>query len=178
MFLLHNFVTSLIAIEYSGTIGFCVLITTLYRYLSPDGLMPTSLCILIGNVDASAFPTLVAILYTLLHSVSVITIPLINVMLIIEIKKSDKIMQHMRALGQKKYSLPIWKIISESVCNIIFWLSSMVLLLVTFLWKEYPFSILIWMVIFFLSYNVILNPFILVLYKELNEYLKKIISYT
>ena len=143
---------------------FIVLITSVllfsYRFTSATGLLPNGLCLLIGHVDKSVIPVTINILTILTQMTSVCSLPIIYLKLHFTLRKHKEDIAIMNSSTTKKSGVN--KAMFVSLTNIIGWLPSGILLLLTMMWKEYPFVILIWVTTLVLPVNALLNPWIFV----------------
>ncbi len=156
------------ALGFTVIVALSVCLVGIYRHLSKDNLMPTGLCLLVGYIDTSLIPTLVTWLGIFSQGIPIITIPVINIFLIIEKQKSDK--RVMMAFGKKRTSHGMVKRLAlASLSNLLCWIASTILLLLTVSWPKYPYPVLVWTIIIALPLNTLINPFILVLSKEIRK---------
>ncbi len=169
-----QFIMNVIICSYIITVGLAVSFVSLYRIFSVDKLMPTGLCLLIGNIDVSAIPTLVTWLNIYSQGVPIITIPLLNCLLIYEKNKFDKKSKDLIASGKRK-SLHgiVFRLVVASISNLLCWVASTFLLLLTVILPNYPYEILVLTVIIAFPLNSLINPFVLILSQEIAKYFKR-----
>ncbi len=177
---LHSYYLQKNFIIWHQILGFAIIVPmslgliVLYWFLSKDGLMPTGLCLLVGNIDKSLIPTILTWLNILCQGVPIITIPIINGLLIVEKTKADKGAMAIIALGQQRamHGMTARFFIASST-NLLGWIASTTLLLQTLFWHEYPYHVLVLTVIIALPLNSLLNPFVLVFSTDLVKWFKK-----
>ncbi len=153
----------------------CVMSVTtmlLYRFLSDSKILPTGLCFLLGNIDTSIIPLLVSILILVLQMASTLLLPILYLLLHIEQKTANLLVKSTSSKsGNRKTSVFI------SLTNLICWIPCCIILIITFVWREYPFSVLIWATSIVLPMNAILNPFSLVYWKHMRKVARMGLNY-
>ena len=148
-----------IIILLSTSIGFSLVLS--YRFLSRHRL-PTGLCLLIGNIDTSPVPKLVTFLTLSTQVTSIISIPIIYFTIYSTIQNEHISMEG--TTNRKSTDKPLGPLIA-SLTNLLSWVPSSVILIMTLVWSQYPYRLFIWMTAVVLPLNSIVNPFVFVYVK-------------
>ncbi len=173
-FILSNVIIGFIVATCMST---CLVV--LYKFLSPDGIMPTGLCLLIGNIDQTIIPILVTWLDILSQGIPIVTMPILYSLLIYEKWQSDKRRKALIGSRQRDSSHGmIVRLILASFSNLVCWIASTVLLVLTFFWPEYPYPVLVWTTIIVLPLNSLINPFVFVFSKLIVKNIRDILKAT
>ncbi len=144
--------------------SFCLVL--FQKLFSTNGSMPTGLCLLIGNIDKSVIPSLVTWTFIFSEGIPIISIPLINGLLIYEKIKWDRHVNVMSYSKKNASKSVIIRLILASTSNLICWIASTVLLILTIVWERYPFSVLVWTTIIAMPLNTLINPFLFAFSKK------------
>ncbi len=144
----------------------CLIITTnlsiAYNLSSQEGYLPNGLCILIGLIVKSAVPVTINILIIVTQMTSVWTLPAIYLKLYITLHKHEQDMEKSKGHKEASKDQSVGKASFVSMTNIIGWLPAAILLILTMVWENYPYRILLWSTTLVLPINGILNPCIFI----------------
>ncbi len=142
-----------------------------YTFITDTFELPTSLCSFLGHFNKSLLSKIVTILTFLCQTVSCVIIPITYYFLLQKVNEAKAAVDHSSKQNDNK---DLKKTIVVAFTDLLSWVPSSVLLLLTMLWKEYPYEILIWTTMFIIPLNAILNPFVFVFFKLLKECLKPV----
>ena len=146
----------------------------IYRFESEANQLPSGLCLLIGNLDRSVISKIVASLTIVFQLLSSFTVTILFVLMAREMKiRKDNLGKLTGDISDTTKRGGTSKVAVASITNIICWLPSSVILILTFTWKHYPYKVLIWATTLVLPLNGIINPFVLVYAKSINRTLMK-----
>ncbi len=140
---------------------------------SESGLMPNGLCLLIGGIDKSIIPSVVTVFTIMSQAIPVIVIPICYLFIVIEMKRQTPELKGMAAKKQRK-NTEVSKTATVSLSNILCWLPSSVLLILTLSWEKYPLKIFLWTTAIVLPLNALINPMVFVYFKLLTNAIKQI----
>ncbi len=129
-----------------------------YRVMSDAVYIQSGLCILIGYRHKEAIPTQITIVTVITQALSAVTIPGVYLCLYWFITLHRRMMKGVRAGGGK--SDGISKSLFASLTNMLCWIPSAILLVMTLTWDNYPHKILIWTTVIVLPLNALINPVI------------------
>ncbi len=126
--------------------------------------IPTGLCLLIGDIDASLIPRLVTFstLFTQLGLIASIYIPALYLCIYHSMKGQSVTMQtfsHSSAMTERK-GKGLNRMLISSLTNLFAWIPSSTVIIVTLTWPKYPYIILIWTTAIILPLNTIINQFV------------------
>ncbi len=162
-FLGGKFVSHLRVFGFLFTLFSSLCLVLLQKFFSENGSMPTGLCLLIGNIDKSIISLLVTWIFIFSEGVPIVSIPLFNGMLIYEKTKWDKQVKGIGKNSRKNASKSIIiRLLLASTSNLVCWIASTVLLILTLVWDRYPFSVLVLTTIIAMPLNTLINPFLFV----------------
>ncbi len=142
------------------------------KLLSTDGLMPTGLCNLLGNVDKSIVPQLTTWTIMISKFVPVILIPVINILLIYEMDKATKQIEKISEKHKSRQDQKLVHLLLASVCNVFCWVASACLLSLTLTWHKYPYQFLVLTSTTVFPIHTLTNPSVLILTQRLGNHLQ------
>ncbi len=141
------------------SVGLCVtlLLWLSYRFVENTSILETPLCTLVGSTLGSITKKVqTGLILPLCTSICVATV-CTNIFLFLEVRASSS-----RSLGNKSLSDRDKSIIIQisiiSVSNILCWIPSSVVYLLTLVLSQYPMSMLTWTIIAVVPINSIVNP--------------------
>ena len=154
---------------FSMIIGFSL--TLSHRLTVPSGMMPSGLCLLIGFISKTPTSILAAIWLLTCHGIAPIYIMIVYFLLLKEKFKHDKSSEALKS-KQKRHSRLIDKSVLVSLSNLICWVPSCIIIIVTLSWPEYPFAIVLWASAIVIPINASINPFIFGNFHKIMHWLK------
>ncbi len=143
-----------------------------FAHTLTSSLMPNGLCVLIGGLDKSAIPFTVTLLTILSQTVAVIMIPTLYLLIIKELKQQRSELTTLAA--KTDISAGVSKTVIVSLTNILCWIPSSILLMLTLSWERYPLKILFWTTAIVLPLNALINPVTFVYLKLMTNAIAKI----
>ncbi len=133
---------------------------TLFLYLSLEGAwqMEIGLCFLAGRSKNGFIQTLITISFIVLQIVGTCLLPLLYGLLVYKVLKH---MDSITSSQQKKDKTLLRIVIVTCISNVLCWIPSACVFLVSLTVTKYSYKLLVWTVVSVLSLNALSNPFIL-----------------
>ncbi len=163
LFLRSRFIVNQVIILIIGSFTFTGSLVLVYT-LSPTsqaGMLPSGLCMLVGNIDQSIVSKLVTFIVMASQAFSVFSIPSFYILLLQEVKKNKNKMEAARQRNTNQED-NIQRMVIVSLTDLMGWIPCSILLCLTLVWKDYPVKMLIWTTAIVLPLNGIINPFVFV----------------
>ena len=133
----------------------------LYRFTSGSEILPTALCLLIGNRNSS---WIIILIHCLIMSADIFSsIFLITIYVKLHIAKLKSNINAGINEGEGHSTTYIL----VALTNIISWLAIAIIILVTLTWTQYPYEMLVWSFLIVFPLNAMIDPLIFVISKEL-----------
>ncbi len=142
---------------------FAIGVVLLYKFRTPDGLLPTRLCLLFGGKDLIS--TLVVSIITVLQLIMALMLPVFNILLIKNVCHQEHKLTEAVSVKHDKAKLMARMLVTCSI-HILHWLSCSTLLILTLTLPQYPIQILDWMICVIKPTEILANPFIYGIWKK------------
>ena len=156
-FLETKFTRKVISAIFCFCSAISIIIVICYKYLD-SALLPTGICLLLGNIEKSILQKLITILVFLMQLSTAVSIAILYFLIYLSMKKHNITIGEV-SKGQEKQKGLIKNLLA-SLSDIVSLFTSCVVLLITLLWQSYPYQILLWYTALILPLNSILDPLV------------------
>ena len=161
-----NFLTQICLISSLSIIWISISSIVTFVLINEHKQLPTGLCSLLGHSHRSTISLIITGITAFCQTLSCFTIPIAYYFILKEMAKSKAAV---RPASNSSKTGELTKSILVAVTNLLSWVPSSVLLIMTLLWDEYPYALLIWTTMIIMPFTTIIDPFIFVLFKWLRN---------
>ncbi len=164
-------VASRLIMTSSASLIFSFILILIYRLTSETRQLPTGLCLMLGNIDQSVIPKIITFITLSFQAGSSFLVSLMYSIMYHTLQKQQQSLRSMFG-GEVKHRATS-KALLVSLTNLICWIPSSIILILTLTWNQYPYKLLVWMTALVLPLNSIINPFVFVYSKTISKWVKR-----